>query len=592
MSKSNEPPSVDAFLAQVEAEDRDISLRAFNRVVFLAGFVFLAPTVFLDSVGGAYDPWIRASHLILAAAGFLFAWLTRAGSRLSADRQAVLAPIYVIGVNLSQLILVQRLREPLDVTPALLTVVVLALIDMPIGWFVATAALQVLSIFAVATSVGWRDPWISVGLVTMAVVAVFAAVYVSRREHRLRIQRLRAEQLASNAALEREMDERTRLQEREIANEKLQSLGRLAGGVAHDLNNLLVPIIGNVDLLMQEDLTRDQHEGLKRVMEAAERAGLLTRRLTAYAGKGGAADEVFDLAREVSETRELVLRTVPTPCTISWVPPSDPVWIAGDRAQVQQALLNLMINAAEAVQDHPEAAVYVRLAAPVPGPDDDPGPFASLEVRDEGLGIVDEDLRRVFDPFFTTKGSGRGLGLSAALGAAQRQGGRLVARNSEGGGARFTLFLRYAGNPPETTPPLGEPSPRPGRVLLVDDDQPVRDVARQILESAGYEVLACPSGPDACTVAEGPTALDVAIVDLRMPGMSGRETIARLRQTRPDLPVLICTGYGAEAAGWSDSLKNVELIAKPYRGKALVSAVRELEEASMGTQRADPAAAV
>lgn len=578
VSKSNRAPDLETFQERVRAEARETSLRAFSRMALLSGFVFLAPTIFLDSVGGAYDPWIRASHLVLAVAGFLFAWGTRASSGWPEGAQGLLAPLYVLGVNLSQLILVQRLREPLDITPALLTIVVLSLVDLPLGWFVGTVVLQAGSILAVASSAGWTDPWISSWLVTMAVVAVFSAVWVNRRVHRRRIEDLRAEQLASQAALEREMEERTRLQEREITNEKLQSLGRLAGGVAHDLNNLLVPIMGNVDMLMYEDLTPRQQERLGEVMDAARRAGLLTRRLTAFAGKGGPADEVFDLALEVTETRKLVLRTVPTPSSIEWEPPAEPVWITGDRAQVQQALLNLLLNGAEAVEARPDAMVHVTMDPAVAGPDESPGPYARVVVTDDGPGIPEGDGSRIFDPFFTTKGAGRGLGLSAALGAVHRQGGHLLAGNAAAGGAEFSLYLRRADGPAaiEREARGRGPDRGTGHVLVVDDDAPVRDVARRTLEAAGFTVETAASGADALDLAATRGPLDIAVVDLRMPGIDGRETIHRLRELRPELPVLICTGYGAEAVGWSESLDAVAVLGKPYRRRELLQAVNRL----------------
>ncbi|MEM7415662.1 MAG: ATP-binding protein [Gemmatimonadota bacterium] len=525
VSKPNRVLDLEAFHEQVRSEAQETSLRAFSRTSFLAGFVFLAPTVFLDSVGGAYDPWIRASHLVLAVAGFAFAWATRAQSTWSKSAQGVLAPLYVLGVNLSQLILVQRLREPLDITPALLTIVVLALVDLPLGWFVATVVLQTVSILSVAISQGWTDEWISAWLVTMAVVAVFSAVWLNRRVHRRRIESLRAEQLAAQAALEREMEERSRLQEREITNEKLQSLGRLAGGVAHDLNNLLVPIMGNVDMLMDDEVTDERRERLGEVMDAAQRARLLTRQLTAFAGKGGPADEVFDLAQEVTETRQLVLRTVPKPCTIAWEAPGTPTWITGDRAQVQQALLNLLLNAAEAVESQPDGTVHLTLDPAVPGPDESTGPYARVVVTDEGPGIPDGDGSRIFDPFFTTKGSGRGLGLSATLGAVRRHGGHVIARNTADRGAEFSLYLRRAHGPTHTEPEARGPNRGAGRVLVVDDDAPVRAIARRTLESAGFIVETAASGSDALDVATAPDALDAAVVDLRMPGLDGRETI-------------------------------------------------------------------
>lgn len=563
------------FLRQIEAEATITSLRAVNRLSLLAAFVFLSPTVFLDSIGDTYDPWIRASHLILSAAGFALFWVTRRGSRFSIEFQTRLIPLYLLGVNLSQVLIMQRLQEPLDVTPGILTVVVMALIDIPLHWFVASVVLQGGSVLLLASAAGWTDPWVSAVLISMAVIAVFFAVFLNRRVHKSRMQSLRARQLASEEALREEIEERSRLQEREIANEKLQSLGRLAGGVAHDLNNLLVPIVGNVDLLLDGDPTSDQRDQLLSVMDAAERATLLTRQLTAYAGKGGVADQVFDLGKEISETHGLVLRTVPTPLAISWSPPAEPVWITGDRAQVQQALLNLLLNAAEAVEDVHEPGVNISLERDVTAPGDTERHYARVVVRDRGRGIPNEDIGRIFDPFFTTKGSGRGLGLSAAIGAAHRQGGHLVARNPPDGGAEFALYLRLADGPPpseERTPRISEVA---GRVLVVDDEAPVRDVAEQTLQRAGFDVVTSSTGSDALSLAAS-TPLDVVVMDLRMPGLDGRTAINRLRELRPELPILICTGYGAEAAGWSEALERISVLAKPYRGEELVASVRRL----------------
>jgi len=392
-------------------------------------------------------------------------------------------------------------------------------------------------------------------------------------------------------------EQRRALEARMVQAQKLESLGILAGGIAHDFNNLLTGILGNVSLARMELADTEGEHGaadasLEQVELASRRAAELCQQMLAYAGKGQLVMQPLRLGALITEMRSLlgtvlskhaVLRLELSPT----LPP-----VKGDATQLRQVLMNLLTNASDSLGERP-GSIIVRTcvrelsAAEIAGfvgtSPLAPGPWVELQVQDSGCGMDGATLARIFEPFFTTKFTGRGLGLAAALGIVGSHQGGLRVESQLGRGTTFTLLL----------PPTAEALPRAvgnvpwlqGRasgltVLVVDDDAGVRAVARRILEHAGFTVLMASDGLEGLALFRARAqAVDLVVLDLVMPGMGGVEVLAELRALRPEVRVLLASGYNEEdAIGQSTGDALTGFIKKPYQATELMRrAVRMLE---------------
>jgi PAS domain S-box-containing protein len=387
-----------------------------------------------------------------------------------------------------------------------------------------------------------------------------------------------------------DVTERRRIEEQLRHAQKLESLGVLAGGVAHDFNNLLTGILGNSSLALE---TQGPHHPnrmlLEEVMSAAERAADLTRQLLAYAGKGRFVMRTLDLSELVREIAGLVQASVPKHAQVRMQLASDLPGIDADSGQLQQIVMNLVINGAEAIG--PEGgsvllrtgvqdvdAQYVSTlssAAEMPKP----GRYVSLEVHDTGVGMDEATLTRIFDPFFTTKFAGRGLGLSAVLGIVRAHKGALKVYSKPGQGTTFKVLL------PASTHPVQRDAPGVkrqlngvGTILVVDDEPVVRVTAKHTLERYGYRIVLAKDGAAALDVyREEPDGIGMVLLDLTMPVMNGEETLRRLQTIDPGVKVLLSSGYNEVEAVQRFAGKGLAgFIQKPYTASALAEKVKEV----------------
>jgi signal transduction histidine kinase/CheY-like chemotaxis protein len=372
---------------------------------------------------------------------------------------------------------------------------------------------------------------------------------------------------------------------------KLESLGVLAGGIAHDFNNLLVGIIGNASLALETlslgDPSRDLIEG---VVKAGERAAVLTRQMLAYSGKGRFVIESVDLSDLVTEMLPRLKSSIPRTITLqTHLSPTLPA-IDADTAQIQQIFMNLVINAAEACG---ESSGTVSIATAVQEVDDhhmrstfglaalQPGHYVSLEVTDTGEGMDEETRARIFDPFFTTKFTGRGLGLSAVLGIIRAHKGAIHVYSEPGQGSTFKVLFpagcrQFATQPKHTQAARFSADSGPsGTVLLIDDEEMVRSMGRSALERAGYRVLEAENGRTAVATVSGRLdEVDLVILDLTMPVMSGAETLETLRRLRPDLAIVLSSGFSEiEATLRFGAHRLSGFLQKPYTAAHLTDAV-------------------
>ncbi|HVP14645.1 MAG TPA: GAF domain-containing protein [Terriglobales bacterium] len=390
-------------------------------------------------------------------------------------------------------------------------------------------------------------------------------------------------------AIIRDITERRKLEERLAQAQKMEAIGLLAGGVAHDFNNLLVGVIGNASLA--QDMVAPGSKVapfLDRIVRTGEQAAHLTRQLLAYAGKGQIVVEALDLSQVAHNGADLVRASIPSKVALHLDLAPGPPPVSADRGQLHQVFMNLVINAAEAIGSG-AGRISVRTGvrdvdAPglrtSSGPELPPGRHVFLEVTDDGCGMDEDTLARIFDPFFTTKFLGRGLGLAAVAGIVRTHGGGIQVESMPGQGSRFTVLLPALEEavPEEQAAAAagGRDLSGEGRILLVDDEEIVLELAQAALQRHGYDVLIAASGPAALRVFEREAAhVDLVILDLSMPGMGGDEVLPELKRIRPDARVVISSGYSQDdAMKYFRGLPAAGFIQKPYTAAQLAAAVK------------------
>jgi signal transduction histidine kinase/CheY-like chemotaxis protein len=380
-------------------------------------------------------------------------------------------------------------------------------------------------------------------------------------------------------ALRRESEERERLRLRLEETQRLEAVGRLAGGIAHDLNNLLTPILVSARLAREQlSAGNPVAEDLDTVVRAAERARELTRQVLAFSRRQRLDLRVLDLNEEVRAFHALLPRLIgeDVKVRLSLAPGRLP--ILGDAGQLQQVMMNLSINARDAM---PDGGVLELTTA-------ESGVLVVLSVRDTGVGMKPEVKARAFEPFFTTKpiGQGTGLGLSTSHGIVKQHGGDIEVESDPGTGTTFRITLPRAGPRPaqEAAPGPSEARAGSGTILLVEDEPLVRHLAKRVLTGAGYAVVEAEDGPGAIAAARRLDAVDLLLTDVVMPGIGGRELRERLLAERPGLRVLFMSGYPAlpgsgEVLGFGPGDR---VLAKPFTAEELLAKVQGVLRAPEG----------
>ncbi len=368
---------------------------------------------------------------------------------------------------------------------------------------------------------------------------------------------------------------------------KEESLAVLAGGVAHDFNNLLAAILGHASIALKQLPEGSPARGhVEKAAGAVERAADLTRQMLAYSGRGHFVVRPTDVNALVRQNLPLFEVAVPKGVRLEARLDPDPPLVDADVGQVQQVLMNLVINAAEAIGERGGTVTVLTGVREVAASDDwlwrasatplVPGRYVSLEVRDDGPGMDTETVDRIFEPFFTTKSTGRGLGLAAVLGVVRGHRGGLSVESSPGKGTVFRILFAPSAPPPATGAAAIAPARRrEASVLLVDDEEAVREMVGEILEQEGFEVLRAEDGSRGLALFEAKRGrVDVVLLDLSMPGLSGEETFRRLRQIDPGVRVILSSGYdGDEARGRFGASPPFAFIQKPYRPDQLLAEI-------------------
>ena len=408
--------------------------------------------------------------------------------------------------------------------------------------------------------------------------------------------------LVNRVALLRDVTRERRMEEQLRQSQKMEAVGRLAGGVAHDFNNVLTVITGRCHFLKQRvggdsPATRD----VTLIHDAALRAAALTRQLLAFSRRQVLEMRVLDVNSVVAQMEKMLRRLIGEDIDLVTVPAQDLGCVRADPGQLEQVLLNLIVNARDAMPRG--GRITIETASVIGGAEDGPagsppGPHTVLAVSDNGCGMDPETLSHIFEPFFTTKGRdrGTGLGLATVYGIVTQSGGHIAVESEPGRGTVFRIYLPRVDEPPDALPASAAGvEARGGRetILLTEDAQELRDLAREVLAQRGYQVLAAADGTAALAVAaQHPGPIHLLLTDVVMPRMSGRELAEELTARHPGLKVLYMSGYTDDAVLRHGVLRSaVAFLQKPFGPGVLARKVREILDAPpAGGQPEAPAA--
>jgi nitrogen-specific signal transduction histidine kinase/CheY-like chemotaxis protein len=387
-------------------------------------------------------------------------------------------------------------------------------------------------------------------------------------------------------ALERDVTDRRRLQERLVRSQKMEAVGRLSAGVAHDVNNVLMVVSVYAELLIRGlPVDGSARADAEEILKAARRGSAVTRSLLGFT-RGAVIDpRPLDINDVVQSFGALIVQLIGEDVRLRVEMAERPVWVHADPGEIEQVLMNLSLNARDAMPDGGTLTILARrsrveagAAGPVPS-----GDYVVLGVRDTGTGMDSATRARLFEPFYTTKSPGRGtgLGLYTVAQIAARLGGAVDVESAPGAGSTFLVYLPATADPvyrpASAEPPAADAPPRgAGRVvLLVEDDAQVRTATRRVLLADGYTVLVARDGEDALQVAAAHIGtIDLVLTDLRMPVIDGRELIRRLVAGRPSLRVVMMSGYPDDERTESGGAV-YPVLAKPIEAGDLLRVVRE-----------------
>ncbi|MGE0814688.1 MAG: PAS domain S-box protein [Vicinamibacterales bacterium] len=382
-----------------------------------------------------------------------------------------------------------------------------------------------------------------------------------------------------------DVTERRELEARVLQSQKMEVVGHLAGGIAHDFNNVLTVITSTAELAIEDSPAGSPvRDSLETIRQASLRAAGLTRQLLAFSRRQVLRPAPVDLNETVAALAPIVRRAVGEGVAVEFRPAPDPAIVVADRGSLDQVVLNLAINARDAMPDGGRLTIAIGLETIDAGPTHPTalaaGPYVTLTIRDTGHGMSEATKRRVFEPFFTTKevGKGTGLGLSVAHGIIAQSGGAIIVESAPGAGATFAIYLPAAQAPAaQATPdPARALSPGRGRVLVVDDDADIRSVIGRALGHAGYDVIAAGNGLEALEVLTAQAGrVDLVLTDVMMPGMDGADLAARVKDEFPSVRMLFTSGYAESVLAKRGVFAGgIEFLAKPYTLRALTEKVR------------------
>ena len=421
-----------------------------------------------------------------------------------------------------------------------------------------------------------------------AMGTVFNSRVSGERNIQLSVEPIQLDGIPCILVITNDVTEAQRLEEQFRQAQKMEAVGRLAGGVAHDFNNMLSVIIGFCDLARDRESQERMVGDVVQIKKAAQRAAVLTRQLLAFSRRQVLLHRVLNLNNVVKEISPMALRVIAEDISLDFVPAPSLGSVKADLAQIEQVLMNLVVNARDAMPHGGKIFIetanveldetYSKTHQPL-----EPGPYVLLSVSDTGCGMDAKTMSRIFEPFYTTKplGEGTGLGLSMVYGVIQQSGGHILVYSEPGQGTTFKIYLprieEVAELQPRATP---EKTLANGAetVLLVEDDEALREVTIELLEGQGYRVLGAKGGPEAIAMSKAHgTTIHLLLTDIVMPDMSGPVLAAQIRESRPELKVVYMSGYTGNLIGHYGVLAaGSAFIQKPFTKQTILSELRKV----------------
>ncbi|HOV97977.1 MAG TPA: PAS domain S-box protein [Bacteroidota bacterium] len=387
-------------------------------------------------------------------------------------------------------------------------------------------------------------------------------------------------------AVARDITEKKKLEANIIHAQRIDSIGNLAGGIAHDFNNILTSILGSTAIMMRRIKRQKENFRFIEIIDStAKRGASLTRQLLTFARKSAVHVHPILVSDIVRETVTLFERSIDKSIKISMLLPSQTFIIKGDDGQIQQALLNILINARDAMPNGGVITISMSnikiTRNEITSPDQQPGEYVAISITDNGIGMEPEICQRIFEPFFTTKeqGKGTGLGLSVVYGVVNSHNGFVTVHSVPGKGSEFILhFPIYKTTIPEIIPQKSEKLPRgTERILVVDDEDEVLEVVCGMLRELGYIPTAVNSGQKALTLLRKNESFDAVLLDLNMPKMSGQTTCLKIKGMNPSQRVIVATGYSNRIVSDSPLQNKVEaFLQKPFQFEELAKTLRSV----------------
>jgi signal transduction histidine kinase/CheY-like chemotaxis protein len=365
-------------------------------------------------------------------------------------------------------------------------------------------------------------------------------------------------------------------------SQKMEAVGRLAGGVAHDFNNLLTVILGYVAMLREDSAHAAAVAELEEIEQAALRAAALTQKLLAFSRKQILQPRIIDLNEVVTGMQELLRRLIGEDILLVTAPDSGLGRVKADPHQIEQVIMNLVVNARDAMPSGGRIVIETRNVKVEAGALQlQPGRYVLVSVADTGHGMDEETAARVFEPFFTTKeaGKGTGLGLSTVYGIVEQSGGTVTVESAPGAGTTFRVYLPTTDtttHPEAAKERTVEALRSAATMLLVEDEAPVRQLVSKTLEAAGYRVLRAASGEEALAISLSSERFDLLLTDVVMPGMTGPELVLKVRASHPECAVLFISGYDNELIDRNMLERTASFLPKPFTPRALLTRVGEL----------------
>ncbi len=387
-------------------------------------------------------------------------------------------------------------------------------------------------------------------------------------------------------SIARDITEEVKIKKQIEKDEKLKSLGRMAGNIAHDLNNILTAIMGSASIL-EKKVPEALKKYVDSVLRASEEAKNLANQMLSYAGSRMLEEEIIDLGEEVLRVGEFLRTSISKDIVFTIDVPKDKIYIKGNRGQIQQIVTNLVINANDVISKKGakiilkvyKEEIYPPLSSDFIVPSDfEGGEYAVIEVTDEGPGMPESVRSHLFEPFYSTKGMGRGLGLFSVFGIVKGYNGAIFLKTKEGVGTTFKIYLPLASSQSEKTPQdeQVETKNKKIKILIVDDEPYIRDVLKEMLLILGYEVFSAESGKIGLDILHDHPDVKLAIIDYSMPEMNGLELLKKIREKDPKIKVVFSSGYAKEDIKDVTTGDVITFLQKPYSIENLKKAINKL----------------